>query len=101
MTGINSKCVQVEPPHSVRVQKLTANVCNPFRGWVPPSRSSPDRTEVALMANYVITCVIKSDNPASSAFDSRGCHITDGGFGGAQTMTVKEVYVAMASGCTL
>ena len=52
------------------------------------------------MANYVITCVIKSDNPASSAFDSRGCHITDVGFGGAQTMTVKEVYAAMDSGDT-
>lgn len=55
---------------------------------------------VAIVANYTITCVIKSDNRKSSAPDSRGCHITDVGFRNGVTMTVKDVYASMDSGNT-
>lgn len=52
------------------------------------------------MANWVITCTIKSDNPRSSALDSRGCHITDVGLDNGITFTVKEVYASIESGST-
>ena len=50
------------------------------------------------MANYLITCVIKCDNPLSGDYDPNCHHITDVGIESVGRQTVKYVIGEMDGG---
>ena len=60
-----------------------------------PALSRSHQLGLGQVAEYQITCVIKSTNPRSSSPDASHDHITDVGFGNGVTWSVKEVLDAM------